>query len=275
MVPTVPAGPPAGHRRMSSLRSTTLNFFKGNTKGSQLQYSSSLRRNELTISSPLPITEENVSPTTRGPPSRAVTDPMLSEKRHYFPASAGFFEAGFGRGLIPASEKASSIGDDDDDNESTITAGVESRQMSPSRQSDFDRKVAGSATATQSARSKKRGAKLKMALSLLRRRSNTNLRRAYGDPVDDTSETSRDRETFFVSIYISPHLQRWLIGTDKRGKWVVRSRFLIQITSSHQPHPPLPLEGLPHQRDCRLPRKSPTDLSSRCPRAATIKAVRS
>jgi hypothetical protein len=145
-----------------------------------------------------------------GPPSRADTEPMLSEKRHHFPSSAGFFEVGFGRRLIPGSEKASSVGDndgdddddddDDDGNESTITAGVESRQMSPSRQSEFEHKMADSATTTQSARSKKRGAKLKMALSLLRRRSNTNLRRAYGDPPDETCETSRDRETFFVRI---------------------------------------------------------------------------
>ncbi|KAG0638039.1 hypothetical protein HOY80DRAFT_200680 [Tuber brumale] len=217
MVPAVQAGGQVGHRRMSSLRSTTLNFFKGNNKVSQLQYSTSLRRNELTINSQLPITEENVSPTTTGPPNRAGTEPTLSEKtmsRHHF-SSTGVFEVGFGRGPppppLPASKRESSSagGDDEDGNGSTITIGMDAREMSPSRQSEFDNmeEKLGSTT-TQSARSKKRGQKLKMALSLLRRRSNTNLRRAYGDSVDGNSETSRDQETFFEPLldpdYIEP-----------------------------------------------------------------------
>ncbi|CUS14067.1 unnamed protein product [Tuber aestivum] len=211
----VPVGGQAGHRRMSSLRSTTLNFFKGNNKGSQLQHSTSLRRNELTINSQLPITEENVSPTTTGPPNRADTEPTLPEKtmsRHHF-SSTGVFEVGFGRGPppLPASKRESSSagGDDEDGNGSTTTIGVDAREMSPSRQSEFDsmEERLGSAT-TQSARGKKRGQKLKMALSLLRRRSNTNLRRAYGDSVDGNSETSRDQEAFFEPLldpdYIEP-----------------------------------------------------------------------
>ncbi|PWW78334.1 hypothetical protein C7212DRAFT_323695, partial [Tuber magnatum] len=189
---------------MSSLRSTTLNFFKGNNKGSQLQHSTSLRRNELMISNQLPITEENVSPTTAGPPNRADTEPTLSEKtmgRHHF-SSTGVFEVGFGRvppPLPPSKRESSSAsGDDDGDGDgSTITIGLDAREMSPSRQSEFDNmeEKLGSTT-TQLARSKKRGQKLKMALSLLRRRSNTNLRRAYGDSVDGNSETGRDQETF-------------------------------------------------------------------------------
>lgn len=206
-VQAVQAGGQAGHRRMSSLRSTTLSFFKGNNKGSQLQHSTSLRRNELTINSQLPIMEENVSPTAIGPPSRADTEPTLSEKtmsRHHF-SSTGVFEVGFGRGppLLPAPKRESSSAGGDDEDGSTITIGMDAREMSPSRQSEFDNmeEKLGSTT-TQSARSKKRGQKLKMALSLLRRRSNTNLRRAYGDSVDGNSETSRDRETFFVSLFI-------------------------------------------------------------------------
>lgn len=205
MVPTSSAAP-AGHRRISSFRTSTFNFFKGNNNKNSHHHSGTIRRNELTISSPLPYTEEGVSPTTATPPSRADTEPIISERvshRHKFPAAAGVYEIGPGRGAVQAiTRRGSSVVDEEEHGDGSITVGMDLRDLSPSRQTQNntessidDRKVA-----VPSAKSKTKGAKLKMALSLLRRRSNTNLRRAFVDPVDERYEVNDEREPFIVSV---------------------------------------------------------------------------
>lgn len=207
MVSTSSAAP-AGHRRISSFRTSTFNFFKGNSNKGSLHSSSSIRRNELTISNPLPYTEENVSPTTRSPPSRADTEPVLSEKtshRHKFPA-AGIFEIAPNRGFVQAHNRrgSSSVVDEEEEHgEGSITVGMDLRDLSPSRQTqtDAESSIDDRRPAASSARSKTKGAKFKMAaLSLLRRRSNNNLRRAYVDPVDERYGMNDDREPFIVSV---------------------------------------------------------------------------
>lgn len=206
MVSTSSAAP-AGHRRISSFRTSTFNFFKGSNNKGSLHSSGSIRRNELTISNPLPYTEENVSPTTRSPPSRADTEPIPSEKsshRHKFPA-AGVFEIAPSRGFAQAHNRrgSSSVADEEEHGEGSITVGMDLRDLSPSRQTQTDAESSiddRRAVTAPSGRSKTKGAKFKMAaLSLLRRRSNNNLRRAYVDPVDERYELNDDREPFIVS----------------------------------------------------------------------------
>lgn len=197
MVPTSSAAP-MGHRRISSFRTSTFNFFKGNSKGS-LHSSGSIRRNEITISNPLPYTEENVSPTTASPPSRADTEPTISH-RHKFPA---VFEIGPSRAVqgINTRGTTSIVGEESDTGEGSITVGMDLRDLSPSRQTQTDTESCtdDKKAASPSSRSKTKGAKLKMALSLLRRRSNNNLRRAFADPVEERYESTDEREPFIVS----------------------------------------------------------------------------
>lgn len=206
MVSTSPAAP-AGHRRISSFRTSTFNFFKGSSNKGSLRYSGSLRRNELTISNPLPYTDGSVSPTARTPPSRADTEPIVSEgtsHRHKFPA-AGIFEIAPSRGFAQAhNRRVSTTGVDEEEEhgEGSITVGMDLRDLSPSRQTQTDTAstIDDRKASPPSARSKTKGARIKMAaLSLLRRRSNNNLRRAYVDPAERYG-TNEDREPFIVGV---------------------------------------------------------------------------
>lgn len=206
MVSTSPAAP-AGHRRISSFRTSTFNFFKGNSNKGSLRYSGSIRRNELTISNPLPYSDGNVSPTTRTPPSRADTEPIISEgtsHRHKFPA-AGIFEIAPSRGFVQAHNRrvsATGVDEEEERGEGSITVGMDLRDLSPSRQTQTDTaSTIDDRKASPSARSKTKGARIKMAaLSLLRRRSNNNLRRAYVDPAERYG-TNEDRESFIVGCF--------------------------------------------------------------------------
>lgn len=211
MVSTSSAAP-MGHRRISSFRTSTFNFFKGNSKGS-LHTSGSIRRNEVTISNPLPYTEENVSPTTASPPSRADTEPTISH-RHKFPA---VFEIGPSRAVQGINTRgASSMVDEESDIENgSITVGMDLRDMSPSRQTQTDPESSTDdrKAASPSSRSKTKGAKLKMALSLLRRRSNNNLRRAYVDPVDERYESTDERSPFIEPLMDPDFIDRSNAGS--------------------------------------------------------------
>lgn len=206
MVSTSPAAP-VGHRRISSFRTSTFNFFRGNSNKGSLRYSGSIRRNELTISNPLPYTEGNVSPTTRTPPSRADTEPIISEgtsHRHKFPAS-GVFEIAPGRGFVQAHSRrvsTSVVDEGEEHGEGSITVGMDPRDFSPSRQTQTDTAstIDDRKAFPSSARSKTKGARIKLAaLSLLRRRSNNNLRRAYVDPAE-RYRMSDGRESFIVGL---------------------------------------------------------------------------
>lgn len=204
MVSTSPAAP-TGHRRISSFRTSTFNFFKGNSNKGSLRHSGSVRRNELTISHPLPYTGRSISPTTRTPPSRADTEPIISETtshRHKFPA-AGIFEVTPSRGFVQAhNRRISTTGvDEEEHGEGSITVGMDLRDLSPSRQTQTDTaSTIDDKKASPSARSKTKGARIKMAaLSLLRRRSNNNLRKAYVDPAERYG-TNDDREPFIVGV---------------------------------------------------------------------------
>ncbi|KAH8147593.1 uncharacterized protein LAJ45_08421 [Morchella importuna] len=211
MVPTSSAAP-MGHRRISSFRTSTFNFFKGNSKGS-LHSSGSIRRNEITISNPLPYTEENVSPTTASPPSRADTEPTISH-RHKFPA---VFEIGPSRAVqgINTRGTTSIVGEESDTGEGSITVGMDLRDLSPSRQTQTDTESCtdDKKAASPSSRSKTKGAKLKMALSLLRRRSNNNLRRAFADPVEERYESTDEREPFIEPLMDPDFIDRSNAGS--------------------------------------------------------------
>ncbi|KAL7267502.1 hypothetical protein RUND412_009909 [Rhizina undulata] len=177
MPPSISATP-AGHRRISSLKATTLNFFKGNNKGSQLSHSGSIRRNELTISHPIPQTDANVSPSSPMP-LRADTEPSINNRTQYSPTTA--FDAGIPRGRSSTTRLDSMVVEEEGGE--SITVGMDPRELSPqqTRHSEPPENSVCSdkMTATPSARSKTTGNKLKMALSLLRRRSNSNLRKDY------------------------------------------------------------------------------------------------
>ena len=178
-------------RRISSLK---FNFFRGNNRSSSVvpHPQNTGRRNELTIGPPSssvgPIIDEEegeeTTTTTTAVASthdRAASPTKPHENHvhpHHPPPNNNMFEV-MGRGRR-GTLSGSQIGTEADQRSITHT---NPRSKSPARSGNSDHDKPSSMAG------KGPGAKLRMALSLLRRRSNSNLRKAYvAPPVDEKHE---------------------------------------------------------------------------------------
>jgi hypothetical protein len=178
------ASPPVAPRRISSLKATTFSFFRGgNNRASSVPHPENTgRRNELTIGPPLssvgPIIDEEGEETAASTYDRAASPTSPHENHaHPHPPPNNMFEAiGRGRrGTLSGSQNGTEA-------DQRSIAHTNSRGKSPARSGNSDHDKPSSMGG------KKAGAKLRMALSLLRRRSNSNLRKAYVAPVDEKFE---------------------------------------------------------------------------------------
>lgn len=190
---TAPSGPtrsrtidslssPQGHRRISSLKSTTMSWLKGGSKGSNSGSGSKKRESNLT---------STLTTTDEGPSSPTTATPLLPSAIPEAPESVADSETLRNHQVSPTTTL--------DPIKSRVTSPV-GRETSPFREPELrsssppkDLEIVELRPPTAESRSlpekagsvppsrgtgMKTAVKLKMALSILRRRSNTNLRKA-------------------------------------------------------------------------------------------------
>jgi hypothetical protein len=201
-----PAASPAGQQRRISSFKTTLNFFKSSTKGIASQRRdfltgirpSAVQNNHI---NPIPlialIAEEesdNISHTElRRPPTRVDTDPVFDSQLHTssrYHSTSSFDRIGrstgnstthISNGAAEIEVMSNAVRGGTPGSRGGAVADAEQRPGS-----NHDKQSA--AATTSGGGGKKTAAKLRMALNLLRRRSNPNLRKAYVEPVDEVGE---------------------------------------------------------------------------------------
>jgi hypothetical protein len=204
-----PAASPAGqHRRISSFK-TTLNFFRNSTKVIAFQ------RRELTVIRPPAVQNNHINPSVPlitfrteeegdnishtelpRPSTRVGTDPVFDSGLYTssrYHSTSSFDRIGRTRRDTLTGSSATHIPNGAAEFEVMSNAvrggtpasrggAVADAEQRPG--SNHDKQ----STAATSGGGKKTAAKLRMALSLLRRRSNPNLRKAYVEPVDEVGE---------------------------------------------------------------------------------------
>ncbi|TGZ81645.1 hypothetical protein EX30DRAFT_252079 [Ascodesmis nigricans] len=201
-----------GHRRIASIRSTTRNLFKGKSThdlhNKRLADAANTSKPSTAVASPEPLAEEdrNVSPTDLIPFTAAgrrvgvepfsIFNDIPSRPTQYgslYHSSSAFDVGGrnrrpshsaepiFGEPIMPHNTHAGN------QHARGETASVKSKGSDPDAMMSDN----SASAATTSAKNRKTGAKaakLRMALSLLRRRSNSNLRKAYVEPIGEAEE---------------------------------------------------------------------------------------